>query len=161
MTTARTGEDRITWFVWLIQQPFFQDGNDIRSQRSASHLSAFAKATDVGACTEHHILTPNCGQFAVAQTRLNRYKKQRSVAVADPRSYVRRPYQSGGLAFSQKLNSAVLAVFRWNCKNALTLQKQRRLAERDEPEEGMHGGKPRVACLHRMRLTRENGHLSF
>ena len=120
MTTARTGEDRITWFAWLIQQPCFQDGNDIRSQRSASHLSAFAKATDVGACAEHHILAPESGQFAVAQTRLNRYKKQRSVAVADPRSYVRRPYQSGGLALGQKLNRAVLAALGWNCKNALT-----------------------------------------
>jgi hypothetical protein len=150
MTTARTGEDWITWFAWSIQQPLFQDGNDIRSQRSASHLSAFAKATDVGACAEHYVLTPERGQFTVAQTRLNRYKKQRSVAVADPRSCVRRPYQSGGFAFCQKLNRAVLAAFRWNCKNALTLQKQRRLADRDEPEEGVHGSKPRVACPHRI-----------
>jgi hypothetical protein len=150
MTTTRTGEGRITGFAWLIQQPRFQDGNDIRTQRSASHLSAFAKATDVGACAERHILTPECGQFAISQTRLNRYKKQRSVAVADPRSYVRRPYQSGGLAFGQKLNRAVLTAFRWNCKNALALQKQRRLAYRDEPEEGMHGSKPRVACSHRI-----------
>src|ERR1700757_525211 len=115
MTAARTGEDRITWFAWLIQQPSFQDGNDIRSQRRASHLSAFAKATNVGACAEHHILTPERGQFAVAQTRLNRYEKQCSVAVADPCSYVRRLYQSGGLALSKKLNRAVFAAFRWNC----------------------------------------------
>ncbi|WP_198404850.1 hypothetical protein [Burkholderia ambifaria] len=77
---------------------------------------------------------------------MNRYKKQRSVAVADPRSYVRRPYQSGGLALCQKLNRAVLSAFRWNCKNALTLQKQCRLADRDEPEEGMHGSEPRFAA---------------
>jgi hypothetical protein len=81
---------------------------------------------------------------------LNRYKKQRSVAVADPRSYVRRPYQSGGFALGQEFNRAVLAALRWNCKNALTLQKQRRLTDRDEPEEGMHGGKPRVACPYRI-----------
>jgi hypothetical protein len=117
MTTARTGEDRIARFAWLIQQPLLQDGNYIRSQRSASHLSAFAEATNVGACAERHILTPECGQFAIAQTRLNRYKKQRSVAVADPVSYVRRPYQSGGLAPGQKLNRAVLAAFGWDCKN--------------------------------------------
>lgn len=39
MTTARTGEDWITRFARLIQQPLFQDGNDIRPQRSASRLS--------------------------------------------------------------------------------------------------------------------------
>ncbi len=104
----------------------------------------------MGACAERHILTPECGQFAIAQARLNRYKKQRSVAVADPVSYVRRPYQSGGLALGQKLNRAVLAAFGWDCKNTLTLQKQRRLADCDEPEEGMHGSKPRVACAHRI-----------
>lgn len=97
------------------------------------------------ACTEHHILTPESGQFAVSQTRLDRYKKQRSVAVADPRSYIGCRYQSCGLALGEKLDGTVFAAFGWNCKNALALQEQSRLTDRNEPEEGMHSGKARVA----------------
>jgi hypothetical protein len=44
----------------------------------------------------------------------------------------------------------VFAALRWNSKNALTLQKQRWFADRDEPEEGMHRGKPRITCSHRI-----------
>jgi hypothetical protein len=137
MTTTRTGEDRIVWFAWLIQQPLFQYGNNIRSQRSASHLSAFAEATNVGACAERHILTPECGQFAISQTPFEPLQEA-AFGRRCRSTYVRRPYQSGGLAFGQKLNRAVLAAFGWDCKHALTLQKQRRLADREEPEEGMH-----------------------
>lgn len=56
----------------------------------------------MGACAEHHIRTPESGQFVVAQTRFNRYQKQRSVTVADPRLYIRRLYQSCGLALGEK-----------------------------------------------------------
>ncbi|SPC07730.1 conserved hypothetical protein [Cupriavidus oxalaticus] len=44
----------------------------------------------------------------------------------------------------------MFTTFGWNCKDTLTLQKQRRFADRDESEEGMHGGEPRVACPHRI-----------
>ena len=45
MATARTGEDRIVGFARLIAQPCFYHRDDVRSKRSASHLSAFAEAT--------------------------------------------------------------------------------------------------------------------
>jgi hypothetical protein len=42
----------------------------------------------VRACTERHILTLEGSQLAIAQPRLNREKKQRSIPVADPCSRI-------------------------------------------------------------------------
>src|ERR1700676_1315971 len=92
--TARTGEDGVPWFARLTQQPLLQHGNDVGSQRCASHLSPFAEATDVSACAKRHVLTPEGSQFTVAQARLNRDKKQRSVPVANPCSRVGRGHES-------------------------------------------------------------------
>jgi hypothetical protein len=57
VAAARTGEDGITRLSRLPQQPPLQDGDDIRSQRRASHLPAFAKAADVRARAERHVVT--------------------------------------------------------------------------------------------------------
>src|ERR1700676_4333822 len=137
--TARTGEDGVPWFARLTQQPLLQDGNDVGSQRCASHLSSFAEATDVSACAKRHILTPEGGQFKVQKTRLNRPKKQRSIPVAKPCWCVWGFHESCGFVFGEKLDRPVFATFRRNRKDALTLQTQRRLPDRDELEEGVHG----------------------
>jgi hypothetical protein len=79
---------------------------------------------------------------------LNCYKKQRSVAVANPSSYIGCSSESFGLALSEKLDWTVFTAFGGNCKDALTLQGQRRLADRNEPKEGMHGGETGIACPH-------------
>jgi hypothetical protein len=146
--TPRTGEDWVIGFARLTQQPLLQDSNNVRPQRCASHLSSFAKATDVSACAKRHILTPEGSQFTVAQACLNRDKKQRSIPVADPCSRVGRGYERCGFVFGEKLDRPVFATLRRNRKDPLALQTQRRLPDRGKLEEGVHGREARIARAH-------------
>lgn len=50
--------------------------------------------------------------------------------------------------FSEKLNRPVFATFRRNRKDALTLQTQRRLPDRDEHEEGVHSCEACIVPAH-------------
>jgi len=79
---------------------------------------------------------------------LNRDKKQRSIPVANPCSCVWGCHESCGFVFGEKLDRPVFATFRRNRKDALTLQTQRRLPDRDELEEGVHGCEARIARAH-------------
>lgn len=97
---------------------------------------------------ERNILTPEGSQFAVAKARLNRDKKQRSVPAANPCSCIRGCHEGSSLFLGEKLDRPMLTAFRRNGKNALALKTQCRLADRDEPEEGMHCCHAGVSCPH-------------
>jgi hypothetical protein len=70
---------------------------------------------------------------------LHRYKKQRSIPVAYPCSGIGSCHKSGGFFLGEILDRTVFKALRWDCKNALTLQAQRWLADCHESEEGVHG----------------------
>jgi hypothetical protein len=68
----QTGEDGFIRASFLLSQPFFENGGDIRPERRATHLPAFSETAEMGTDTELHILTSKRCNLAVTKPSLNR-----------------------------------------------------------------------------------------
>jgi hypothetical protein len=68
----QAGKDGLIRASVLLNQPFFENGGDIRPERCASHLPAFSQTAEMSTDAELHILTSKRCNLAVTKPGLNR-----------------------------------------------------------------------------------------
>ena len=97
---------------------------------------------------ECNVLALECGELVIAQSGLGGEKKQRAIPVSNPCSRIRGRHEGRDLVLGEKLDRTLLAAFGGDRKNALALQTERGLADRDESKEGVDCRETGITCPH-------------
>jgi hypothetical protein len=104
----------------------------------------------MGTDAECHVLTLQGGDLAIAQTRLNCDQKKCSIPTADPCVRIGSGHKGGRLVLGEELDGALLIAFCGNREDTLTVKPECRLAESDEPKEGVQSRQTGVAGPYRI-----------
>jgi hypothetical protein len=145
LSTSRTGEDRVRWTSAAFRQPSLEDTDHFRLQGRTPHLPPFPETANVSTHSEFYILTTQRGEFAVPHAGLNRHQEERTIPAANPCLGIRRRHQCGCFFLGEELHRSSLETLRRNDKNALALQAERGLSERNVAEEGVKRRETMVA----------------
>jgi hypothetical protein len=145
LSASGADKERIFGTAAAFAQPSFHHLHGFRPQRRAPVFSAFSFTVDVGASSQHEILTSQAYQLGNPETGLNSEQKHCPITPPNPTGEVRCRQHGLTLFAGEEFDGPAFVTFGGHRQYLLAKQRMGRLLKGDVLKERMNGSQADVA----------------